>query len=46
MLFAAVAVLLILRHLTVALLRSEERADQLEARSIQLASLQFGVLPR
>jgi putative nucleotidyltransferase with HDIG domain len=43
-LFAAIAVLLILRHLTVALLRSEERADQLEARSIQLASLQFGVL--
>ena len=27
-----------------ALLRSEERADQLEARSIHLASLQFGVL--
>ncbi len=44
MLLGAVAVLLILRHLTVALLRSEERADQLEARSIQLASLQFGVL--
>lgn len=44
MLFAGLAILLILRHLTVALLRSEERADQLEARSIQLASLQFGVL--
>jgi putative nucleotidyltransferase with HDIG domain len=44
MLFGGLAVLLILRHLTVALLRSEDRADQLEARSIQLASLQFGVL--
>jgi putative nucleotidyltransferase with HDIG domain len=43
-LLGAVAVLLILRQLTVALLRSEERGDQLEARSIQLASLQFGVL--
>jgi putative nucleotidyltransferase with HDIG domain len=43
-LFGAVALLLIFRHLTVALLRSEDRADQLEARSIQLASLQFGVL--
>jgi putative nucleotidyltransferase with HDIG domain len=43
-LFGAVVVLLIFQHLTVALLRSEERADQLEARSIQLASLQFGVL--
>ena len=37
MLFAAIAVLLIFQHLTVALLRSEDRADQLEARSIQLA---------
>jgi putative nucleotidyltransferase with HDIG domain len=43
-LFAAIALLLVFRHLTVALLRSEDRADQLEARSIQLASLQFGVL--
>jgi len=43
-LFGSVAVLLIFQHLTVALLRSEDRADQLEARSIQLASLQFGVL--
>jgi putative nucleotidyltransferase with HDIG domain len=43
-LLAAIALLLIFQHLTVALLRSEHRADQLEARSIQLASLQFGVL--
>jgi putative nucleotidyltransferase with HDIG domain len=44
LLFAAIVLLLIFQHLTVALLRSEDRADQLEARSIQLASLQFGVL--
>jgi putative nucleotidyltransferase with HDIG domain len=44
MLLGSIAVLLILRYLTAALLRSEVRADQLEARSIQLASLQFGVL--
>ncbi len=43
-LFASIVLLLIFQHLTVALLRSEDRADQLEARSIQLASLQFGVL--
>ena len=43
-LIGAIAVLLIFQQLTVALLRSEDRADQLEARSIQLASLQFGVL--
>ena len=43
-LFGSVVVLLIFQYLTVALLRSEDRADQLEARSIQLASLQFGVL--
>ncbi len=43
-LLGSVVVLLIFQHLTVALLRSEDRADQLEARSIQLASLQFGVL--
>ncbi len=43
-LFGAILVLLIFQYLTVALLRSEDRADQLEARSIQLASLQFGVL--
>jgi putative nucleotidyltransferase with HDIG domain len=43
-LLSSVVVLLIFQQLTVALLRSEDRADQLEARSIQLASLQFGVL--
>jgi len=43
-LVSAVVVLVIFQRLTVALLRSEDRADQLEARSIQLASLQFGVL--
>ena len=46
--FAALAglviVLLIFQSLAVALLRSEERADQLEARTIRLASLQVGVL--
>jgi putative nucleotidyltransferase with HDIG domain len=43
-LLAAVLVLLIFQYLTIALLRSEDRADQLEARSIHLASLQLGVL--
>ncbi|HUA10451.1 MAG TPA: HD domain-containing phosphohydrolase [Solirubrobacteraceae bacterium] len=39
-----VVVLGIFHSLMRALLRSEERADQLEARSLHLASLQFGVL--
>jgi len=43
-LFGAILILVIFQYLTGALLRSEDRADQLEARSIQLASLQFGVL--
>jgi putative nucleotidyltransferase with HDIG domain len=43
-LFGAVVVLLIFQQLTVALLRSEDRAEQLEARSIQLVGLQLGVL--
>ncbi|MGA2320036.1 MAG: HD domain-containing phosphohydrolase [Solirubrobacteraceae bacterium] len=43
-LFGAILVLLIFHNLTTALLRSEDRADQLEARSIHLANLQFGVL--
>ncbi|MBA3808552.1 MAG: HD domain-containing protein [Solirubrobacterales bacterium] len=43
-LVASVLVIVIFQHLMVALLRSEERADQLEARSIHLASLQLGVL--
>jgi len=43
-LFGSILLLLIFQYLAVALLRSEERADQLEARSIHLASLQLGVL--
>ncbi len=43
-LLGAVLLLLIFQYLAVALLRSEDRADQLEARSIHLASLQLGVL--
>jgi putative nucleotidyltransferase with HDIG domain len=43
-LFGSVLLLLIFQYLAVALLRSEDRADQLEARSIHLASLQLGVL--
>jgi putative nucleotidyltransferase with HDIG domain len=43
-LLAAVLVILIFQYLTIALLRSEDRADQLEARSVHLASLQLGVL--
>jgi putative nucleotidyltransferase with HDIG domain len=43
-LLGAVLVLIIFQGLARALLRSEERADQLEARSIHLASLQLGVL--
>jgi HD-GYP domain-containing protein (c-di-GMP phosphodiesterase class II) len=43
-LIAAITVLLIFRQLTVALLRSEDRAEQLEARSRQLVGLQLGVL--
>jgi putative nucleotidyltransferase with HDIG domain len=43
-LLAAVAIVLIFQYLTIALLRSEERADNLQARTIQLSSLQFGVL--
>jgi putative nucleotidyltransferase with HDIG domain len=43
-LFGSVLLLLIFQYLAIALLRSEDRADQLEARSIHLASLQLGVL--
>jgi HD-GYP domain-containing protein (c-di-GMP phosphodiesterase class II) len=43
-LFAAIVLLLIFRHLMVALLRSEDRAEQLQARSRQLVGLQLGVL--
>ena len=45
MLVGAIAVLLILQHLTVALLRSEDRAEQLEIRSRQLSSFQGGCPP-
>jgi HD-GYP domain-containing protein (c-di-GMP phosphodiesterase class II) len=44
LLFAAIGVLLIFQHLMAALLRSEDRAEQLEARSRQLVGLQLGVL--
>ena len=43
-LFGLILVLVIFQYLMVALLRSEDRADQLEARSVHLASLQLGVL--
>ncbi|HEY1834738.1 MAG TPA: HD domain-containing phosphohydrolase [Solirubrobacteraceae bacterium] len=43
-LIAAITVLLIFRQLTVALLRSEDRAEQIYARSRQLVGLQLGVL--
>jgi putative nucleotidyltransferase with HDIG domain len=39
-----ILVLIIFQYLAVALLRSEDRAEQLEARSMRLASLQLGVL--
>lgn len=42
-LFAAIPVLIIFRQLTVALVRSERRAEQLDARSRQLASFQWAV---
>ncbi|HEV7942880.1 MAG TPA: HD domain-containing phosphohydrolase [Solirubrobacteraceae bacterium] len=43
-LVALVVVIFIFQYLTVALLRSEDRAEQLQARSMHLASLQLGVL--
>jgi putative nucleotidyltransferase with HDIG domain len=43
-LLALALVLLIFQYLALALLRSEDRAEQLEARSMRLASLQLGVL--
>lgn len=39
-----VLLIVIFQYLTVALVRSEDRAEQLEARSMRLASLQLGVL--
>jgi hypothetical protein len=44
MLIAAMVLLFIFQRLTVALLRSEERAEHLQARSRQLVGLQLGVL--
>jgi putative nucleotidyltransferase with HDIG domain len=43
-LVASVFTILLVQYLAGALLRSEERAEQLRARSINLASLQLGVL--
>jgi putative nucleotidyltransferase with HDIG domain len=43
-LLGSVLLLLIFQYLAIALLRSEDRAAALEARSIHLASLQLGVL--
>ncbi len=43
-LFGSILVIVIFQYLMIALLRSEDRADQLEARSMHLASLQLGVL--
>jgi putative nucleotidyltransferase with HDIG domain len=43
-LLASVLIVVIFQSLAVALLRSEDRAEQIEARSIRLASLQLGVL--
>lgn len=43
-LISLVFVLLIFQYLAIALARSEERAEQLQARSMHLASLQLGVL--
>ncbi len=43
-LIGSILVLMTFHYLTMALLRSEDRADQLEARSIHLANLQLGVL--
>lgn len=43
-LVGSILVLVVFQYLMAALLRSEDRADQLEERSIHLASLQLGVL--
>jgi len=44
LLAGSVVVLVIFRHLMAALLRSEERAEKLEASTLQLAGMQWGVL--
>lgn len=43
-LLGVLIVIVIFQYLAIALLRSEDRAEQLEARSMHLASLQLGVL--
>jgi putative nucleotidyltransferase with HDIG domain len=43
-LFGVVIVIVIFQYLAIALLRSEDRAEQLEARSVRLASMQLGML--
>jgi putative nucleotidyltransferase with HDIG domain len=43
-LLGVVVVILIFQYLARALLRSEDRAEQLEARSVRLASMQLGML--
>jgi putative nucleotidyltransferase with HDIG domain len=43
-LLGAFLVILIFQYLMIALLRSEDRAEQLEARSVRLASMQLGML--
>jgi putative nucleotidyltransferase with HDIG domain len=43
-LLSLVLVLLIFQYLAIALARSEDRAEQLEARTVRLASMQLGVL--
>jgi putative nucleotidyltransferase with HDIG domain len=43
-LLGVVVIILIFQYLARALLRSEDRAEQLEARSIRLASMQLGML--
>lgn len=43
-LLGVIAVLCIFQYLAVALYRSEERAEQLQARTVRLASLQLGML--
>ena len=43
-LLSLVLVLVIFQYLARALLRSEDRAEQLEARSVRLASMQLGML--
>lgn len=43
-LLGVVIVIVIFQYLAMALLRSEDRAEQLEARSVRLASMQLGML--